>query len=205
MASKHLGSAVIFADPEGATPISPEEQEELIPDHITTREQLNEWEQTNILQAQEWAFGRSHDDVLSVSFLRELHRRMFDRTWTWAGQFRSTETNIGVAPHRIRGELVDVCRDIEYWIENDEFPVPKAAARYHHDLVSVHPFPNGNGRHARLAADVLLDRLGYPRFDWGGQEELYGDSDRRTRYLEALRSADDRDYGQLYKFLGLDA
>lgn len=192
-----------FADPDGATPISPEERDELIPDHITTRDQLNEWEYRNILEAQEWAFDRKHDNVLSVPFLRELHRRMFDETWKWAGQFRTTEKNIGVAPHRITEELVNVCRNTEHRIEHDEFPVSEAAARYHHELVSVHPFPNGNGRHARLAADVLLDRMGHPRFDWGTRRELVDDSDRRTRYIEALRYADDGDCGPLFEFLGV--
>ena len=88
MAANDLGPVMIFADPDGATPISPEERDELIPDHITTRDQRNDWEHGNILEAQEWAFDRNHDDVLSVPFLRELHRRMFGETWEWAGQFR---------------------------------------------------------------------------------------------------------------------
>ena len=192
-----------FAEPEGATPVSEEEREELIPDHISTREQLNEWENANILEAEEWAFSHDHEDVLSVHFLRELHRRMFDRTWEWAGQFRRTEKNLGVAPHEIRRGVVDACRDAEHWIENEVFSPQVVAARYHHSLVSVHPFPNGNGRHARLAADVLLDRLGYDRLDWGRRRALYSNGERRDEYIAALQGADRREFEPLYEFLGL--
>lgn len=189
--------------PEGATPLSEEERDDLIPDHITTREQLNEWEYTNILEADRWAFGGSHDDVLTVDFLRELHRRMFDRTWSWAGRFRQTGKNIGVAPHQIPVELLNVCRDAEHWIENDVFPAPRAAARYHHGLVAVHPFPDGNGRLARLAANVWLHSLGHPQLEWGTRQWLYADGDRRAEYITALRRADARDFEPLYSFLGL--
>lgn len=193
----------MFTEPEGATPITEEQKDDLIPSHIATREQLDEWEARNILEGEEWAFERKHDDVLSVAFLRELHRRMFDRTWRWAGEFRRRETNIGVPPYRIERGVVDACRDAEFWDENEVFEPPEIAARFHHSLVSVHPFPNGNGRHARLAADVLSDRLGHGRLDWGGRQALNRETDRRREYLTALQAADRRDFEPLYAFLGL--
>lgn len=194
---------MIFSEPEGATPITEEQKEDLIPSHIATREQLDEWEARNILEAEEWAFERKHDDVLSVAFLRKLHRRMFDRTWRWAGKFRRRESNIGVPPYRIERGVVDTCRDTEFWTENEVFEPPEIAARFHHSLVSVHPFPNGNGRHARLAADVLSQRLGHGRLDWGGHQALNRKTNRRREYLTALQAADRRDFEPLYVFLGL--
>jgi len=180
---------------EGATRLSEEEHDDLIPTHITTREQLNEWEQQNILEAEKWAFARRRSTVMSVAFLKELHRRMFDRTWGWAGKFRTTDTNIGVPRHRIPVALRDACDDAVLWVREQAFPAPEAAARFHHRLVSVHPFPNGNGRHARLTGDVLLYTLGYPRLNWGGD---------RLRYIDALRAADEADYEPLLHFLGVD-
>ena len=189
------------AEPEGATPLEDEEFDGLIPGHITTRHQLNEWEAANILAAEAWVFSRRRTEVLSVVFLAELHRRMFDRTWEWAGLFRATEKNIGVAPERICENLVNACADAVYWVEHNTYDLPEAAARFHHRVVQIHPFANGNGRHGRLAADVLLVEHGVERFEWGGS--LGTVSDRRSRYLTALRSADGGDLLPLLRFLDI--
>jgi Fic-DOC domain mobile mystery protein B len=176
--------------------------DDLIPGHIANRQQLNEWEQRNILDAEDWAFSRRRKRILTSEFIRKLHDRMFDRTWRWAGQIRTTDKNIGVPARQIPVALRDVLDDAEYWLENDVFPLDETAARLHHRLVSVHPFPNGNGRHARLAADLLLFNLGRPRLAWAGSA-LDSPGQIRTDYIAALRAADEGDHTALLRFLGL--
>ena len=189
-------------EPEGATPLSEDEKDQLIPGHIVNREQLNEWEQRNILEAEQWAFSQRRTRILSADFVRALHRRMFDRTWKWAGSFRTTDKNIGVPAHQIPTALRNGLDDAEYWLENEIFPIPEAAVRLHHRLVSVHPFPDGNGRHARLAADVLLFNLNQLRLDWGGTG-LDSSGPKREAYITALKAADAGNFNPLLQFLGL--
>ncbi len=189
-------------EPEGATPLSADEKDQLIPGHLVNREQLNEWEQRNILEAEQWAFSQRRTRILSADFVRALHRRMFDRTWKWAGSFRTTDKNIGVPAHQIPTALRNGLDDAEYWLENEIFPIPETAVRLHHRLVSVHPFPDGNGRHARLAADVLLFNLNQLRLDWGGTG-LVSSSPKREEYITALKAADAGDFNPLLQFLGL--
>ncbi|MGA7306644.1 MAG: mobile mystery protein B [Rhodothermales bacterium] len=189
---------------DGATPLTEEEKEELIADHLTTRGQLNAWEQANIVRAEEWAFGRSRLDVTTVEGLRELHRRMFSDTWRWAGQFRRSDKNIGVAKEMTWQNLATVCDDVRFWLDENTFAMRETAARYHHRIVHVHPFPNGNGRHARLAADILLARHGEQRFDWLGGGSLDQIGPVRARYIDALRSADKGDYGPLLAYLNVE-
>jgi len=181
------------------TPLTHEEREGLIPSYITVRSELNEAEQANILEAEEWAFSRKRD-VLDERFLTNLHKRMFGRVWRWAGAFRRTERNIGIDPYRIPVDLRQLLDDCRYWIEHDTYPPDEIAARFHHRLVFVHPFPNGNGRHARLATDLLLVKLGQPRFSWG-QVNLVDPGETRQRYVAALRAADQHDYGPLLEFV----
>jgi Fic-DOC domain mobile mystery protein B len=189
-------------EPEGATPLSEDEKDQLIPGHIVNREQLNEWEQRNILEAEQWAFSQRRTRILSADFVRALHRRMFDRTWKWAGSFRTTDKNIGVPAHQIPTALRNGLDDAEYWLENEIFPIPEAAVRLHHRLVSVHPFPDGNGRHARLAADALLFNLNQLRLDWGGTG-IDSSGPKREAYITALKAADAGNFNPLLQFLGL--
>ncbi len=187
---------------EGTTPLDAEEAAELIPSHITTREELNAWEQQNILEAQRWALDHRHAEVLSIPFTRELHRRMFDKTWRWAGTFRKTDKNVGIAWHDIPSALTDLCRDVASWFENHTCSTDEAAARFHHRLTWIHPFPNGNGRLARLNTDVLLVARGRTSFDWG-RGDLNREGDTRLRYVAALRAADKGGYEPLLAFLNL--
>ncbi|PDT64390.1 cell filamentation protein Fic [Bradyrhizobium ottawaense] len=172
--------------------------EDLIPTHITLRSELNELEQQNIATANRWAFGR-RKVATRESFLKSLHRRMFERVWRWAGKFRTTERNLGVAPHLIEVSLHQVLDDARYWVENNTYPPDELAARFHHRLVSVHPFPNGNGRWSRLAADVLIVQLGGQRFTWGGADLQTAGAARAT-YIAALQAADNHDLGPLIAF-----
>jgi Fic-DOC domain mobile mystery protein B len=188
----------LHAADDHATPLSPEEREDLIPTHITLRSELNELEQQNIATANRWAFGR-RKVATRESFLKSLHRRMFERVWRWAGKFRTTERNLGVAPHLIEVSLRQVLDDVRYWVENNTYPPDELAVRFHHRLVSVHPFPNGNGRWSRLAADVLIVQLSGQRFTWGGAD-LQSAGAARATYIAALRAADNHDLGPLVAF-----
>lgn len=184
----------------GATPLDPNEIDGLLPAHITTQEQLNEWEQANIARAHRWLASARTRNVLSESFVRELHKRMFNETWRWAGTFRATERNFGVTPEQIAPQLRDLLDDARYWLEHQTYPIDEAAVRFHHRLVSIHPFSNGNGRHARLMTDVLLARSGSAPFTWG-RDDLVHVGEARRRYLEALRAADRGDYSKLFAFV----
>ncbi|MCU7829156.1 MAG: mobile mystery protein B [Candidatus Thiodiazotropha sp. (ex Myrtea sp. 'scaly one' KF741663)] len=184
---------------DASTPLSAEELEGLIPSYITLRSELNEAEQANILEAEEWAFKRKRD-VLSEKFLNDLHKRMFERVWKWAGQHRHTGKNIGVDAYRIPVELRQLLDDVRFWISHETYQPDEIATRFHHKLVWIHIFPNGNGRHARLATDLLLTALGQPRFTWG-RENLVDANETRQAYVGALRAADQHDYGPLLAFV----
>ena len=184
---------------DASTPLTEEEREDLIPSYIALRPELNEAEQANILEAEEWAFARKRD-VLDERFLTGLHKRMFGRVWRWAGKFRKTERNIGIDAYRITVELRQLLDDCRYWIEHGTDEPDEIAARFHHRLVWIHPFPNGNGRHARIATDLLLVSMGRPRFTWG-RVNLVDPGETRQRYVDALRAADHHDIGPLLEFV----
>ena len=186
--------------PPGATPLDPDEAAGLIPTHITTQEQLNEWELANILEGEHWAFSRKRKDLLSSRFMRSLHKHMFGNTWRWAGAFRKTEKNIGIDPIHIAAELKKLCDDVVYQVEHRSYPLDEITARFHHRLTWIHPFPNGNGRFSRTATDLLLVQNGAPRFTWGAAN-LVSEGDVRRRYIDALRAADGRDFAPLLEFV----
>lgn len=184
---------------DAATPLTEEERAELIPNWIALRSELNEAEQANITEAEEWAFSRRRD-VLDEAFLTRLHHRMFGRVWRWAGQFRRTGRNIGVDAYRIPTDLPLLLDDCRYWVENGTWESDETALRFHHRLVQIHPFPNGNGRHSRMATDLLLVAMGHKRFTWG-RANLIDPGRTRQQYIEALRAADRFDYGPLRDFV----
>ncbi len=198
---------VIGPEPEGATPIDAEDLEGLIPDFVATRADLNQVEYENIAKSLPWALrqvrvggaSRLFDDA----FVFELHRRMFSDVWTWAGSKRRRETNIGVAPHQIATALRQALDDARYWHEDDVYDLDHRAARIHHRLVSVHPFPNGNGRCTRLIADLYLQSMGVAPFSWaagrleGGSE---AQRDVRRAYIAALEAAPTDDCDALVAF-----
>ena len=181
------------------TPLTPEEFEGLVPSYITLREELNEAEQINIVEAQSWGYKRTRS-VLSIKFLNDLHKRMFGKVWKWAGQYRKTGKNIGVDAYKIQIELKQLVDDDAYWIELSTYEPDEIAARFHHRLVYIHPYPNGNGRHARMAADLLLRSMEQEAVTWGS-ENLTDPGRTRSQYITALRAADEHDYGPLFKFV----
>lgn len=192
--------AIKFNNAPGATPLDHDEAAGLIPAHITTQGQLNEWEQGNILRGEKWAFSRKHDDLLSLQFMCLLHRKLFGDTWKWAGVFRTTEKNIGIEPGQIGSELTKLCGDVAYQIIHKSYPVDEMAARFHHRLTWIHPFPNGNGRFSRTMADLLLVQNGIERFTWGAGN-LAEAGEVRRRYIESLHAADQKDCAPLLNFV----
>jgi Fic-DOC domain mobile mystery protein B len=182
----------------GATPLDADELASLIPGHVITQGELNEWEQLNIVQGDTWA-RKQRKEILDEGFLRRLHQQMFGQTWRWAGTFRKSDKNIGVDWLRIGVELKNLLDDVRYQVEHSSLPPDEIAVRFHHRLVAIHPFPNGNGRHARLMADLLAERLGRPRFTWGSAS-LVDANETRQRYIAALQAADARDIAPLLAF-----
>lgn len=189
-------------DPDGATPLDPEELEGLRFDHLTTRGELNELEQANIQSGLLWLDRRRSKDILNTRFLRELHRRLFGQVWAWAGTFRQREKNIGVDPIMIGVNLRTLLDDARFWAENDTYEPLEAAARFHHRLVQIHLFPNGNGRHARIGTDLYLsEHFDHGPINWGAGESLDVKSNRRQEYILALREADKFSMDRLLNFI----
>lgn len=189
----------VFAQPDDATPLDAEEREGLLQTWITTRADLNEAEQANIDDAVAWIDRRRNADLLTEGFVFGLHKRMFGDVWSWAGSIRKTGKNIGIDPQHIHLQLGGLLRDVQYWIEQVSFSPDEIAVRLHHGLVAIHPFPNGNGRHARLMADLIIVRLGSEPFSWGGGT-LRDIGTLRAEYIAALRAADNHDIAPLLAF-----
>ena len=185
----------------GATPLDPDEAAGLVPSHITTQADLNAWEQANILQSVRWIARQKKHALLTEGFVRDLHRRMFDQTWKWAGTFRQSNKNIGVDWTQVAVKLRNLLDNTRFQIDHKVFEPDELVVRFHHQLVWVHVFPNGNGRHARLMADVLAQQLGRPRMTWGGADvELVSMGTVRDRYLKAMREADQGQWSALIAF-----
>ncbi len=187
--------------PEGVTPLNPDAAKGLIP-RLTLQSELNEFEQTNIQIAVVWASKsrKLKRELVSIEGIKFLHKKMFDLTWRWAGKFRQHETNFGVSWHEIPEELKKLCDDVIYWEQHKTFQPIETAIRFHHRLVSIHPFPNGNGRVSRLTADMYLEYLKQPPLSWGARDTLVGDSIDRKEYLAALRQADTGEFERLIRF-----
>ncbi len=194
-----------FNEPEGATPLGPDDLVGLKFKHVRTRDELNELEQANVSNAQIWLDVRRKSDILTEEFTLKLHRRLFGEVWSWAGEFRKRETNIGIDPLHVPVQLRMLLDDARYWVKNKTYRPLEAGARFHHRMVKIHPFANGNGRHARIAADEFIrDRFAHPPIDWGAGHDLQRSNDRRNAYLRALCTADAGDYAPLLAFVGLE-
>jgi len=187
--------------PIGSTPLDLSESEGLIPS-ITTQQELNELEKANIKIGIEWAEKSRFlkRELLTYSGLLRLHKELFGKVWKWAGSLRKTEKNIGVFPHRIAQDVHQLCADTQFWIANKTYEYDEIGVRFHHRLVSIHPFVNGNGRLARIAADILLTYNQNPAFSWGA-DDLVTENEVRGSYIAALRDADGGSYAALMKFV----
>jgi Fic-DOC domain mobile mystery protein B len=186
--------------PPGATPLDADELSGLIPTHLANRSQLNEWEQYNIESALLWLARQRRPRPLEERWLRRVHREMFGQTWRWAGTYRSSDKSIGADWRQIRMQLPSLLADITHQVEHEVSDADRIAVGFHHRLVAIHPFPNGNGRHARLMADVLIEQFGEPRFTWGGRSSLVDPTSLRSTYISALRQADRGDLDPLLSF-----
>jgi Fic-DOC domain mobile mystery protein B len=195
-----MGLELIYAD--GQTPLTHEELDELRVKSITTRGELDELEQQNIEKAQEWLFGRnlSADKILSEEFIFELHWRMLGDVWSWAGRTRKSNKNIGVDWTEIRICLRTLLDDTKYWIEHHTYSEDEIAIRFKFRIVSIHCFPNGNGRHSRLMADVIIEKIFQkPPFTWG-KGNIAQQGQTRSNYLAALKASDHTSINDLLKF-----
>jgi Fic-DOC domain mobile mystery protein B len=193
-------------EPDGATPLDEDEREGLRFRHIETRGELDRMEQANIVEGLRWLNRQKNPDVLTEAFVLTLHKRLFGEVWRWAGRFRSTEKNIGVAPHQIAVQLRNLLDNTRYQTNHAVHLPLELALRFHHRLVQIHPFPNGNGRHARIMTDALLRfRLEQPPIRWEGRnaaQTLQAAGAHRAAYIEALRAADARDFAPLLRLFG---
>jgi Fic-DOC domain mobile mystery protein B len=190
-------------DPDGATPLEDEDLEGLKPSWIVDRGDLNAAEADNIAAAiAKWERrSRPTETLLDDKVVRELHRDMYGDVWAWAGTYRTREMTIGVDPYTVSVELRNLVEDSKYWFaENSSMSLTEAAARFHHKLVFIHPFRNGNGRLARQMTDLLLVSRGRAPLTWG-RTDLGQTGDARTSYLAALRAADRGDFDPLLRFL----
>lgn len=192
-----------MTEPDGATPLDPDEKAGLRFPNIVSRGQLDQIEQINITSGLQWLAGRRNVDIFDEKFIRDLHQRLFGQVWSWAGTFRKTEKNIGVDPLRISVDLRNLLDDARAWSEYKTYQPVECAARLHHRLVKIHCFANGNGRHARILADALLVKHYKTKpINWGsGSSELTSQTKHRQAYLAALRDADVGNYAPLLAFV----
>ncbi|MCK9426117.1 MAG: mobile mystery protein B [Ignavibacteriaceae bacterium] len=187
---------------EGQTPLDEDEKDGLLIKTITTRGELDEFEQLGVEKANQWLLSKKLmvNKILTEDFVRDLHKRMFGDIWKWAGEYRRTNKNIGVDKFEIGIELNKLLADCRFWIENKTFLEDEISVRFSHRMAAIHPFANGNGRHSRLIADVLINKgFGKPYFTWGSKN-LVKQSEARTQYLHALREADNFSYKPLIDF-----
>ena len=189
----------IFETDDNSTPLTEEEKQQLRTRWITTRAELNELETNGITEAEIWLL-KNKKDILTESFIITLHKKMFGIVWKWAGIFRTTERNIGVAPYEIQPKLRILLEDVKFWIKNKTYTSKEIAIRFHHRLVQIHPFPNGNGRLSRLMADLLMKQFGQNNMNWGAGD-LTEISELRKTYISALQQADHGDYSLLLDFV----
>lgn len=187
---------------EGQTPLDLDEAEGLLPSWVSTRADLDRAEQDNILRAEAWARGRKlrPAQLLTEAFIRRLHRRMFEEVWEWAGKYRQTNKNIGVDYWLIREAIGQFLGNAIFWVENETYEPDELAVRFHFHLVAIHPFPNGNGRMSRTAADLLVEALGGDRFTWGVVLARSDPAAARAAYIGALHAADREDFDLLFAF-----
>jgi Fic-DOC domain mobile mystery protein B len=194
--------ASTFEYPDGATPLDPDEMQGLKFAHVTTRGELDQLEQANIQSGLLWLSKTPRGDILDDHFLRQLHTKLFGDVWAWAGSYRLTEKNIGIDPRHISVQLKLLLDDVRFWVQHQTYAPHETAIRFHHKLVYIHPFPNGNGRHARIAADVLLEQyFKLPPINWAGGYDLQAINQRRREYINGLRAADHSDYQPLLGLL----
>lgn len=188
---------------DGQTPLDEEEKEGLRITTITTRSELDEFEQQNIERAIKWTMGRKFkpEQILSEDFVTRLHEKMYGEVWAWAGEFRKTNKNIGVDRYQVPTELRKLLDDCKFWIEKGTYSPDEIAVRFKHRIVQIHCFSNGNGRHSRMMGDLIIEKIfGKPIFSWGANSDLTKVGGARVEYLKAVKAADVNDFASLLEF-----
>lgn len=186
----------------GQTPLDEDEKEGLLIPTIATREELDEFEQQNIEEALQWVFSKTFkaERVFTEKFICNLHKRMYGSVWSWAGQFRKTNKNLGIDKWQIPVALKTLCDDTLFWVNHETYSQEEIAIRFKHRIVSIHCFPNGNGRHSRLMADIIINKVfSLPMFSWGTRD-LVHKGDARSAYLKAVKTADNGNFQPLIEF-----
>jgi len=195
-----------FVYPGGATPLDPDELNGLIPDFVSLQSELNALEQQNILAAKNWLdLSLRKKELLSEAFTRELHSKMFSDVWRWAGKYRTSQKSIGsVLPSQISTDVHLLMKNVQVWILHQSYSWPEILARFHHRLVYIHPFANGNGRYSRLHTEALANRFHQSTPTWGAQQfsgVIDFNSEIRRKYIESLQQADNKKFSSLISFL----
>lgn len=187
----------------GQTPLDTEELEGLRINTISTKSELDEFEQQNIEEVMLWVSGKKwkKEKIFSEAFVLDLHKRMYKNVWKWAGTYRKTEKNIGVSSYQIPMELKKLLDDTLFWIDNDTYTPDEIAIRFKHRLVAIHCFPNGNGRHSRLMADIIVEKLyGLLPFSWGVKQKNVTKEMVRKEYIYSVKEGDRNNINSLIDF-----
>ncbi|WP_179348427.1 mobile mystery protein B [Winogradskyella pacifica] len=187
---------------DGQTPLDEDEKEGLKIKSITTQKELDEFEQLNIEKAVEWSIRTKlkPDRILSEKFIKALHKKMYGDIWKWAGNFRTSDKNIGIKWTAISTQLKTLLDDANYWVDHNTYPPKEIAIRFKHRLVAIHCFPNGNGRHSRLMADIIMESIFKKDiFSWHTSNMVKAD-DVRKGYILALKQADGGNIHPLIEF-----
>ncbi len=192
---------MIYEYNSGQTPLDEDEKLDLIPLAIN-RGELDAYEEQNIIEARQWLMNKrtlSREDIFTENFLKKLHKKMLGQVWKWAGEYRKSNKNIGDDRYQIATNLRQLLDDAHYWLEKKTYPIHEIAIIFHHRLVKIHLFPNGNGRHARLCADAIIAKYNLAPLVWGGHE-ICDENKTRKLYINALREADKGNYKPIIDF-----
>ena len=195
-----MGLALDYND--GQSPLEEEEKEDLLIKTVTTQTELDELEQLNIEKAVAWTIGKKFKPatIFTEKFIKKVHKQMFGDVWKWAGKFRKSAKNIGVAWVEIAVEVKYLLDDTKYWIENKTYSPHEIAIRFKHRLVKIHCFPNGNGRHSRLMADIIIESVfNKDVFPWHSSNMVKPDETRKE-YIAAIRAGDRGNIQPLIEF-----
>jgi len=187
---------------DGQTPLDEEESEGLLIPTITTRQELDEFEQLNIERAIKWSLGKkfSAEQILTEEFVKQVHKKMFEEIWKWAGEFRKSNKNIGVPWTQVGINLKSLLDDCRFWIQKNTHGPDETAVRFKHRIVQIHCFSNGNGRHSRLMGDLIITKIfNSEAFSWGGNN-LVKPGEERSVYLQAIKAADQGNIIPLLEF-----
>ena len=198
-----MGCPLMNKIPLTVDSLTPNDRKGLKSKAVQTHGELNQLEYLNIGQCILWLKSQKIDDVLNISFIKLLHKKMFGDVWNWAGKFRLHETNIGIHPSKIQEQALTLLNDAEYWNRFNTYSPLESAARFHFRIEQIHLFPNGNGRHGRLMTDLYLQKVfGCPPIKWLDLDRFGSEEIVRQHYFSALRAADAHDFEPLLKFVG---